>query len=147
TGRPKGVLATHRAAINRFNWMWETYPFESEEVCCQKTSLSFVDSVWEIFGPLVQGIRIVIIPDTVVKDPAQMLQILAAHSVTRIVLVPSLLQILLDTKADLQNRLPSLKYWVSSGEALPLELALRFLNDMPQSVLINLYGSSEVAAD
>ncbi len=147
TGRPKGVLATHRAAINRFNWMWETYPFESAEVCCQKTSLSFVDSVWEIFGPLLQGIRIIIIPDAVIKDPVQMLQTLAAHSVTRIVLVPSLLQVLLDTKADLRNQLPSLKYWVSSGEVLPLQLALRFLNSMPKSVLINLYGSSEVAAD
>ncbi len=147
TGRPKGVLATHRAALNRFNWMWETYPFESAEVCCQKTSLSFVDSVWEIFGPLLQGIRIVIIPDAVINDPEQMLQTLAAHSVTRIVLVPSLLQVLLDTKADIQNQLPDLKYWVSSGEALPLQLTLRFLNSMPKSVLINLYGSSEVAAD
>src|SRR5437763_6885031 len=125
TGRPKGVLATHRATSNRFHWMWETYPFESEEVCCQKTSLSFVDSVWEIFGPLLQGIRTVIIPDAVVKDPVQLLQTLAAHSVTRIVLVPSLLQVLLDTKADLQNQLPRLKYWVSSGEALPMELSLR----------------------
>lgn len=48
TGKPKGVLGTHRAAINRFQWMWNTYPFASEEVCCQKTSISFVDSVWEI---------------------------------------------------------------------------------------------------
>jgi len=147
TGRPKGVLGTHRAAINRFRWMWTTYPFESEEVCCQKTALSFVDSVWEIFGPLLRGIRTVIIPDMVVKDPQQLLQTLGAHAITRIVLVPSLLRVLLDTTADLQSHLPGLKYWVSSGEALSLELASRFLHSMPHSVLINLYGSSEVAAD
>ena len=70
TGKPKGVLATHRAAINRFAWMWSTYPFGPEEVCCLKTSLSFVDAVWEIFGPLLQGIRTVIIPDAVVKNPS-----------------------------------------------------------------------------
>jgi amino acid adenylation domain-containing protein len=147
TGRPKGVLGTHRAAINRFHWMWNTYPFEPGEVCCQKTSLSFVDSVWEIFGPLLQGIRTVMIPDPVIKDPQQLLQTLAVHAVTRIVLVPSLLRVLLETAADLQNQLPNLKYWVSSGEALPLDLALRFLKSMPHSVLLNLYGSSEVAAD
>jgi amino acid adenylation domain-containing protein len=147
TGKPKGVLGTHRASINRFYWMWETYPFEPGEVCCQKTSLSFVDSIWEIFGPLLQGIRTVIIPDTVIKDPQRMLQTLATHSITRIVLVPSLLRVLLDTEADLQNQLPHLKYCISSGEALPLELAQRFLKSMPHSVLINLYGSSEVAAD
>lgn len=38
TGQPKGVLGTHRAAINRFYWMWTTYPFEKGEVCCQKTA-------------------------------------------------------------------------------------------------------------
>jgi acyl-coenzyme A synthetase/AMP-(fatty) acid ligase len=54
---------------------------------------------------------------------------------------------LLDSNADLESQLFRLKYWVSSGEALPLELALRFLNSMPHSVLLNLYGSSEVAAD
>ena len=63
------------------------------------------------------------------------------------VLVPSLLRVLLDIGSDLQNQLPHLHYCVSSGEALPLELAVRFLERMPQSLLINLYGSSEVAAD
>ena len=51
TGTPKGVEGTHRASMNRFAWMWNTYPFGSDETCCQKTALSFVDSIWEIFGP------------------------------------------------------------------------------------------------
>ena len=45
TGTPKGVLGLHRAAINRFHWMWQAYPFATDEICCQKTTLSFVDSV------------------------------------------------------------------------------------------------------
>jgi len=69
TGRPKGVVSSHRASINRFAWMWRTYPFAEGEVCCQKTSLSFSDSIWEIFGPLLQGVPLVLIPDEVVKDP------------------------------------------------------------------------------
>ena len=55
TGRPKGVIGLHRGAINRFHWTWENYPFATGEVCCQKTALSFVDSVREIFGPLLRG--------------------------------------------------------------------------------------------
>src|SRR5207247_1321801 len=35
-GRPKGVLALHRGAVNRFAWMWKTYPFQAGEVCCAK---------------------------------------------------------------------------------------------------------------
>jgi len=147
TGQPKGVLGTHRAAINRFHWMWITYPFELGEVCCQKTALSFVDSVWEIFGPLLREIRTIIIPDQAVKNPKYLLDTLAAHAVTRIVLVPSLLRVLLDAANDLTDVLPNLKYCISSGETLPLDLALRFMKRMPHCVLLNLYGSSEVAAD
>jgi amino acid adenylation domain-containing protein len=147
TGQPKGVLATHRSAVNRLHWMWQVYPFAPAERCCQKTSLSFVDSVWEIFGPLLRGIGTVIIPEAVLQDPPLLMHTLAEHGVTRIVLVPSLLRVLLDTDPDLQARLPALTFWVSSGEALPLELAQRFRERLPQSRLLNLYGSSEVAAD
>ena len=77
--------------------MWQTYPFASDDVCCQKTSLSFGDAIQELFGPLLQGVRTVLIPDTVVKDLPRFVQTLAAHGVTRIILVPSLLRALLDT--------------------------------------------------
>ncbi|MBR8841261.1 MAG: AMP-binding protein, partial [Stigonema ocellatum SAG 48.90 = DSM 106950] len=71
TGQPKGVVGLHRGAINRFHWMWQNYPFVQREICCQKTSLNFVDSVWEIFGPLLQGVPTVIVPDSVLKDPQE----------------------------------------------------------------------------
>ena len=147
TGKPKGVLGLHRGAINRFAWMWDAYPFKENEVCCQKTSLNFVDSVWELFGPLLWGIPTVVIPDEIVNDPDKMVSAFAAHQVTRIVLVPSLLRVILDLNVDLFSRLPNLKFWVSSGEALTVELSQRFEESMPQSVLLNLYGSSEVSAD
>ena len=147
TGLPKGVLGLHRGGVNRMEWMWRAFPFEQQEVCCQKTFLGFVDSVWEIFGPLLKGTPSVIVPDEVVKDPDSFINLLARHQVTRIVLVPSLLKVMLDACPDLQGRLPGLKYCVSSGEELSAELRDLFLKRMPQSVLLNLYGSSEVAAD
>jgi amino acid adenylation domain-containing protein len=147
TGRPKGVMGCHRGAVNRFAWMWDVYPFGVEEVCCQKTSLNFVDSVWEIFGPLLHGVRLVIIPNEVLQDPYRLVQTLAMHYVTRMVLVPSLLRAILDSCGELQNRLPQLKIWITSGESLPVELHQRFVSSMPHSALLNLYGSSEVAAD
>ena len=122
-------------------------PSQPTSCCCQKTSLSFVDSIWEIFGPLLHGISTVILPDEVVKDPPHLIHTLVEQRVTRIVLVPSLLYVVLDTALDLPVHLPHVKYWISSGEALPLELAERFLSQVPDSVLLNLYGSSEVAAD
>lgn len=147
TGTPKGVEAVHRASVNRFEWMWRTYPFLADEVCCQKTTHSFVDSVWEIFGPLLQGIPSVVLPEEVVRDPRALVESLSRSAVTRIVLVPSLLRALLDSGLELAERLPLLNLWVSSGETLPMDLYRQFRLAMPHAVLINLYGSSEVAAD
>jgi acyl-coenzyme A synthetase/AMP-(fatty) acid ligase len=140
-------VGTHRASINRFAWMWRTYPFAADEICCQKTSLSFVDAVWEIFGPLLKGVPLVIIPDEAVKDPRELLEALSANRVTRLVLVPSLLRIMLEIGVDLSRKLVGLRYCVCSGETLPVELASRFREQLPNTNLINLYGSSEVAAD
>jgi len=145
TGTPKGVLGTHRGTVNRC--FWNPYPFIEQDICCQKTSLNFVDSVWEIFAPLLQGLPTVIIPDRAVKDINQFIETLSKQNVTRLVLVPSLLRAILDSFPDLHRRLPQLKYWICSGETLQVELCQQFREQMPQRVLINLYGSSEVAAD
>jgi amino acid adenylation domain-containing protein len=147
TGTPKGVVGLHRGAVNRFDWMWSKYPFGPNEMNCIKTSLSFVDSVWEVFGPLLKGIPSTIIPDQVIKDPRLLIQHLADNHVTRVVLVPSLLKGILDLDPNLQNQLPDLKLWTSSGEPLSRELAERFRQCLPNSRLLNLYGSSEVSAD
>jgi amino acid adenylation domain-containing protein len=147
TGTPKGVLATHRAAVNRFAWMWNRWKFAADEVCCQKTTLSFVDAVWEIFGPLLQGVPNVIIPEDVLLEPSRLVDLLATHQVSRIVLVPSLLRALLESVPDLGRRAPKLKFWITSGETITRELARRFGEIVPEATLVNLYGSSEVAAD
>jgi non-ribosomal peptide synthetase component F/acyl carrier protein len=147
SGRPKGVEGTHRGAINRMQWMWERYPFQAGEVCCQKTNVGFVDSVWEIFGPLLAGVPSVILRQEALLDPEEMLRTLAEHRVTRIVLVPSLLRALLEHAPNLQERVPHLKLWTCSGEVLKWELAEKFQKAHPAATLLNIYGSSEVAAD
>lgn len=147
TGNPKGVLGTHRGTVNGLHWLWKTYPFTKEEVCCQKTAISFVDSVWEIFAPLLQGIPTAIIPDAIVKDPQLFVETLVHHKVTRIVLVPSLLRLLLDNYSHLTKNLSHLKLWITSGEALSVNLVQTFLQLIPFAKLINLYGSSEVSAN
>jgi amino acid adenylation domain-containing protein len=147
TGRPKGVLGVHRATLSVLAWMGQAFPFAGDEVCCQKTPVSFGDSIQELFGPLLQGIRTVLIPDAVLKDVARLVQTLARHDVSRIILVPSLLRTLLDTYSDLPDRLPHLKLWFAGGEALSSDLVHRFRERLPHARLINLYGASEASDD
>ncbi|HEX6716516.1 MAG TPA: amino acid adenylation domain-containing protein [Pyrinomonadaceae bacterium] len=147
TGKPKGVVGLHGATVNRLEWMYRRYPFAAGEVCSQKTSLSFVDSIWEIFGPLMHGVPLVILPDDVVKDVNRFIDALSDANITRLVLVPSLLRPMLETGDGIRQRLSQLRSWTCSGEALPSELANRFHEQLPHAALLNLYGSSEVAAD
>jgi amino acid adenylation domain-containing protein len=147
TGVPKGVAGTHRATMNRLEWMYQTFPFSPNEVCCHKTALSFVDSIWEVFGPLLRGIPNVIVSEDVVIEPERLIALFARYRVTRIVLVPTLLNVLLECFPDLSARIPDLKLWTVSGEYLPIALAKKFRAALPEATLLNLYGSSEVAGD
>lgn len=147
TGIPKGVSGLHRGTINRCHWMWEAYPFDVGEVCVQKTALSFVDHVWEVFGPLLKGVPLSVIRDEVLQEPARFVECLHQEKITRLVLVPSLLRAVLDLDVELGNRLSELKICITSGEVLPIDLAERCLAALPEVKLLNLYGSSEVAGD
>ena len=147
TGRPKGVLSVHRAVVNRLAWLSRTYPYQPGEIGCARTSLSFVDSVLEIFGPLLYGVPVVIIPDDGMRDLQKLVETVGRSRATRMVVVPSLLFALLDAFEDLGTRLPHLKYCFTSGEAIPAATWNLFRGTVPHCRLINLYGSSEVTGD
>ena len=147
TGTPKGVCGIHRATVNRCIWMWNQYPFTENEVCCHKTTLNFVDSVWEIFGALLKGVKVVILPHSSSANPQETIAFLHEAKVTRMILVPSLLQALLNTRPDLGKALRALKIWTVSGERLTQNLLQKFRTSVPDGILLNLYGSTEVAGD
>jgi len=144
TGKPKGVAVPIRQIINNLHYKWETFPFSDDEVYCQRTTFGFVDSCLEMLEGLLKGIPTVIIPDEIVKDPYQFVQVISDYQVTRVRMVPSLLKIILDTQNDLSKLLSKLKIWFISGEALPLSVAHRFREVLPESILVNIYGLSEV---
>lgn len=143
SGRPKGVLGTHRNWTTQVAAMRREFPFGEDEVCCHKTPTAFVDAVWEVLDPLLHGVPVVVLPDDVVKDPEAFVAALAHHRVTRLVAVPSLLGTLPDTPGEL----PHLTLCVSSGEELTPATARRLLARLPAARLVNLYGTTEVTAD
>jgi iturin family lipopeptide synthetase A len=149
TGRPKGVEVAHRVALNRLAWMWREYPFEAGEVCCQRTAANFVDSFWELLGPLLRGVPTVIVPArNALDDPVTYIQafveLAAATGVTRTWVVPTVLRQMLDAYPELADKLPRLTFWVSIGEAVPADLLGRFEREMPHATLFNVYGASEI---
>lgn len=154
TGIPKGVRLEHRTILNRLKWQWRTFPFGSHEVCCFKTALTFVDSIAEIWAPLLIGQPVEIVAKDVTQDTQRFIDLLDRCKISRLVLVPSLLKAILallkseDTGNKTERNLKYLKMWVCSGEILTGELLLNFYDCFPAgTVICNFYGSTEVMGD
>ena len=147
TGQPKGVVGTHGSVVNRLTWMWREYPFADGEVSCHTTALGFGDSVWQVFGPLLSGVPIVVAVEDDLRDIRRLIGLLARWGVTRVVTVPSVLQAMLGAVAEDPARLSRLAWWTVSGEELAVRLLAEFRAVLPSVGLLNLYGSTEVMAD
>jgi acyl-coenzyme A synthetase/AMP-(fatty) acid ligase len=146
SGRPKGVAGTHRGLANRIAWGARAQPFAADDVACAKSRLGFVDSVCELLAPLAAGVPVVIADEPSVADPRRLAELVVRERVTRLVLVPSLLRVLLDGAADTLAR-SRLRLISASGEPLSATDVRALRRVLPACELWNIYGCTEVAAD
>ena len=146
TGEPKGVAAEHRSMVNRIAAQAQIAPFAPDDVCCHKTSIGFVDAVFEILGPLCYGRPLVLVPPSVSADPLGLSRLIQKERVTRLISVPTLARAMLESDES-RECLQGLRGWTLSGEELQADLLLRLGEALPNCRFVNLYGSSEVAGD
>ncbi|WP_285702104.1 non-ribosomal peptide synthetase [Actinomadura sp. NBRC 104412] len=146
TGKPKGVALTHRALVNRLAWGRRVLGYKPGDVALCKSGLGFVDAVTELFGPLIAGARVVVVPAETAQDPAGLLGTIARYRVTHLLTVPSLAEVLVRHDGA-PAALASVRSWVSSGEALTAGTARAMRAAAPHAVLHNFYGSTEVTGD
>ncbi len=143
TGVPKGVVVSHRSAVNRVCWMQRTYGLEPEERYLLKTPSHFDVSVGEIFWPLTCGATLVVSPAQCHRDPACILETLQTEKAANVHFVPAMLSIFLDFLESCEKtELPHLKRIFCSGEGLPQSLVNRCLR-MLNVEAHNLYGPTE----
>lgn len=145
TGRPKGVLAEHRGMVNRIAAQSSIAAYRNDDIGLQKTSIGFVDSIFEIFGPLSYGATLVLLGASTHDLDGLVAEIETAR-VTRLVSVPSLARSWVES-GKFAGTLRSLRTWTLSGEELTRELLAKLRERLPSCQFVNLYGSSEVAAD
>ncbi|MFP5285805.1 MAG: amino acid adenylation domain-containing protein, partial [Thermoanaerobaculia bacterium] len=144
TGRPKGAVNSHRGIVNRLLWMQQQYGLTPDDRVLQKTPFSFDVSVWEFFWPLITGARLVVAKPGGHQDPAYLVDVIEREGITTLHFVPSMLQVFAEQPG--LERLTSLRRVMASGEALPADLADRFLSRLNVE-LHNLYGPTEAAVD
>lgn len=156
TGKPKGVMSEHRGIANLITWMNDTYPLKEGDKLLQKTTYVFDDSVYELFWANWYGACVVFAKPDGHKDPEYLIDLMLEQSISIISFVPSMLSVFLEvmefkshsSHADfLLGFIPSLKYVLCSGEALPLAQVKQLQKFLPKAVIHNLYGPTEASVD
>ena len=143
TGRPKGVLVEHAAVANLFSGTREELGFGEDDVWTIFHSHAFDLSVWELWGPLLHGGRLVVVPVEVAREPLELGRLIADEGVTVLSQTPAGARRLAQVRRDPRSRAREwrLRTLVCGGEALPSDLAAELLSwDVP---LWNFYGPTE----
>ncbi|RXH33351.1 multi-domain non-ribosomal peptide synthetase (NRPS domains from N to C-terminal:A, PP, C,A, PP) [Bradyrhizobium nanningense] len=146
TGRAKGVLIPESAILNRLNWMWRRFPFDSTDVMIVQKSAFLVASAWEYFGGLLRGVPTLILAQGQVLDPDLLLCSLAKHRVTRFFASPPLLSGMIGSQ-ERQPQRTALRLVTSSAEPMPSSLPARWRGSFPGVPLWNFYGATECASN
>jgi amino acid adenylation domain-containing protein len=139
TGKPKGVAVSH-AGILRLATGAAQLVLAGDDRMAQATSCAFDVSVWEIYGALLNGIALVMIPKPVLLSAALLRDHLHHQQVTHMFVTPTLAKNLQDACGDVFGALSEL--WVG-GEAVGHELAQVLLHAYPRLRLVNGYGPTE----
>ncbi|MCX6917256.1 MAG: amino acid adenylation domain-containing protein, partial [Verrucomicrobia bacterium] len=146
TGRPKGVLVTHHNVVRLMRATADWFHFDERDVWTMFHSFAFDFSVWEIWGALLYGGRLVVVPHFVSRSPDAFYELLAAEKVTVLNQTPSAFRQLIQVEAvSGAPRDLALRYVIFGGEALEMQSLQpwfkRHGDARPQ--LVNMYGITE----
>ncbi|GHH43088.1 non-ribosomal peptide synthetase [Lentzea cavernae] len=145
TGRPKGVAVSHEHVGRLMRSGAEHFAFAENDVWTLFHSYAFDWTVWELWGPLHHGGRLVVVPRVVSRSPEAFADLLSDERVTRLCLTPSALRTLEGVLRGAPRPLPALRSVMLGGEALEPAVVQRWfaLEHCPPAVLCNLYGITE----
>ncbi len=163
TGKPKGVLVNHANVVRLFAATDSWYHFNSNDVWTLFHSYAFDFSVWEMWGALLYGGRLVVVPYLVTRSPEAFYQLLCQEKVTILNQTPTAFRQLIQVEESLKGSFPplsrgvrgdrssttdndlSLRLVIFGGEALEINSLQPWFNrhgdQCPQ--LVNMYGITE----
>ncbi|MBL0388673.1 amino acid adenylation domain-containing protein [Tumebacillus sp. ITR2] len=143
TGRPKGVMIEHRQVVQLMTHEPKKFSFSERDVWTMFHSFCFDFSVWEMYGALLTGGKLVVVPKEVARDPQAFAKLVSHEEVTVLNQTPSAFYALQQAVLDQQQLSLSVRVVIFGGEALKPALLKSWKSRWPQTSFVNMYGITE----
>lgn len=142
TGKPKGTLLEHRNVVRLLFNEQARFDFNEQDVWCLFHSYCFDFSVWEIFGAILFGGKLVVVSKETTRDTPGFAKLLVDEGVTVLNQTPTAFKVLQEEVLK-ANTKPPVRYLVFGGEALNLSILKNWKQAFPDGKMINMYGITE----
>jgi len=144
TGHPKGVMVEHGNVTRLFSTTQAWFHFNERDVWTLFHSFAFDFSVWELWGALLYGGRLVVVPHLTARSAPEFYRLVCEQGVTVLNQTPSAFARFIDAQAQSTQR-HALRVVIFGGEALEFRSLKPWLkrHEVHQPQLVNMYGITE----
>jgi clorobiocin biosynthesis protein CloN4 len=144
TGEPKGVCISHRNALSFIRWAAEEVGVTADDRLSNHAPFNFDLSVFDLYATFLAGASVVLVPEGLAYDPAQLGALLRRERITVWYSVPSALVLMMQRGELLTGEPPAdLRVCVFAGEPFPIQQVHELRKAWPDVRMLNWYGPTE----